>query len=224
MLDKISYLSRKEIAKHQTLTKNHDLRAFQYYDLKNDNEITLAELGYEDDPRLRSLFHKIGEADSDDGEAIDNLYEFWEEQDRNKVQILKERNPNIDQKLEEYLRSHSQQLSFHIQTYLNRVEKGQEIPVNERISNLGIMAFERSQFLKTLRKVKRAFEYQMTVVHQESKAKAKGLAVHAFSKIEHCLHSEVKHLLEKYSELRFSISDLILYNERLTRTMKTQEV
>lgn len=69
------------------------------------------------------------------------------------MEFLKKMNPNIDARLEEYLRSHSQQLSLHIQKYLDKVEKGVEIPVNERISNLGIMAFERSQFIKTLRKV-----------------------------------------------------------------------
>ena len=69
------------------------------------------------------------------------------------MKVLKERNPNIDIRLEEYLRSHSQQLSLHVQEYLNKIERGVDVPVNERISNLGIMAFERSQFVTTLRKV-----------------------------------------------------------------------
>jgi hypothetical protein len=46
---------------------------------------------------------------------------------------------------------------LHIQSYLNKVEAGLVIPVNERISNLGIMAFERKEFVKSLAKVQMAF-------------------------------------------------------------------
>jgi hypothetical protein len=58
--------------------------------------------------------------------------------------MLKRNNPNIEIKLEDYLRSHSQQLSLHIQEYLNKVDHGQIVSPNERISNLGIMSFERT--------------------------------------------------------------------------------
>jgi hypothetical protein len=46
-----------------------------------------------------------------------------------------------------------------VQEYLRKIERGQDVPVNERISNLGIMAFERKQFVQSLRKVRNAFEY-----------------------------------------------------------------
>jgi hypothetical protein len=138
--------------------------------------------------------------------------------------VKKERNPNIDMRLEEYLRSHSQQLSLHVQQYLNKIEKGIDVPVNERISNLGIMAFERSQFTTTLRKVQKAFEYQMKIVHHESKGKAKDLALAAFQKMEDALQKEIKSLISKYGELRHSVKDLIHHNERLMRIMKSQEL
>ena len=73
---------------------------------------------------------------------------------------------------------------MHVQQYLSKVEKGIEVPANERISNLGIMAFERSQFVKSLRKVKNAVEYQMQQVFFQSKSQAKSLALQAFNKME----------------------------------------
>lgn len=160
---------------------------------------------------------------SDDEEGIEDLYEFWEQQEKQRDDLKKERNPNINQRLEDYLRSHSQQLSLHVQQYLNKIASGVDVPVNEKISNLGIMAFERSQFIKTLRKVQRAFEYQMQIVHYESKSKAKELALGAFEKMEGALQAEIQSLIAKYKELRGTVTGLMAYNEKLARIVKAQE-
>lgn len=45
---------------------------------------------------------------SDDEEGIEDLYEFWEQQEKQRDDLKRERNPNINQRLEDYLRSHSQ--------------------------------------------------------------------------------------------------------------------
>ena len=110
-----------------------------------------------------------------------------------------------------------------MQQYLNKIASGADVPVNEKISNLGIMAFERSQFIKTLRKVQRAFEYQMQIVHYKSKSKAKELALGAFEKMEGALQAEVQSLIVKYKELRGTVTGLLAYNDKLTRIVKAQE-
>jgi len=95
---------------------------------------------------------------------------------------------------------------------LRKIEKGQDVPVNERISNLGIMAFERKQFVESLRKVRNAFEYQMKQVFHQSKTQAKTFAMNAFSKMENALHQEVDHLMAKYNDLKEQTRWLLLEN------------
>jgi hypothetical protein len=64
------------------------------------------------------------------------------------------------------------------------------------------MAFERSQFVKSLRKVKNAVDYQMQQVYFQSKAQAKSLALQAFNKMEKAIQQEIKALMGKYNDLR----------------------
>lgn len=44
-------------------------------DLKNENEISLGDIGSEDEYKFEK-FDRIGD-DEDDAEGIDDLYEFW---------------------------------------------------------------------------------------------------------------------------------------------------
>lgn len=64
------------------------------------------------------------------------------------------------------------------------------------------MAFERKQFVQSLRKVRTAFEYQMKQVFSQSKSQAKTFALTAFSKMEDALHVEINNLMGKYNELK----------------------
>ena len=88
-------------------------------DLRNENEISLEDIASDDDKYKEDKFEDFknaseGDEDDEDLKNIDNLYEFWHENDKKKMETMKEKNPNIDARLEEYLRSHSQQLSLHV--------------------------------------------------------------------------------------------------------------
>ena len=226
VIDKMRFISKKELAKHRALARDRDFKRFEDIDLKNENEISLKDIASDDEYKFSSEeqtpISKYGEEEDDEG--VENLYQFWEEQDKKKLAFLKERNPNIDVRLEEYLMSHSQQLSLHVQEYLRKIERGQDVPVNERISNLGIMAFERKQFVHSLRKVRNAFEYQMKQVFTQSKSQAKTFALNAFSKMEDALHVEINNLMGKYNELKDQTRWLINENQRITQIMQTQEI
>ena len=109
--DKMRYLSKKELAKHRALTKNRDFVKFQAMDLKNENEIGLDDLTSDEEKDKVDDLKAQSDGEED---GIDDLYEFWVETDKKKAELLRERNPNIDTRLEEYLRSHSQQLSLKV--------------------------------------------------------------------------------------------------------------
>jgi hypothetical protein len=74
------------------------------FDLKNENEIGLNDIASESDKKdLEFGKFKIDSDEEDD----EDLFEYWEEVDKKKIKELKEKNPNIDVRLEDYLRSHS---------------------------------------------------------------------------------------------------------------------
>lgn len=52
--------------------------------------------------------------------------------------------------------------------------------------------------MKSLRKVKKAVEYQMDQVYFQSKTQAKTLALQAFNKMEDAIQNEIKALMGKY--------------------------
>jgi hypothetical protein len=119
VLDKMRFISRKELAKHRALSKNNNFQKFQLMDLRNENEISIEDIASDDDKYKEDKFEDFknaseGDEDDEDLKNIDNLYEFWHENDKKKMETMKEKNPNIDARLEEYLRSHSQQLSLHV--------------------------------------------------------------------------------------------------------------
>ena len=62
----------------------------------------------------------------------------------------------IDAKLEEYLTIHSMNLTSDVRDYLKRRKEGKMTPHDE-ISALGLIAFERKKFLKSLRAIETKF-------------------------------------------------------------------
>ena len=78
----MSFLSKKELAKHKALIKDNDFDRFRAMELKNENEINDKDFASDDEsPMNGHIYHQIfkqHEDDDDDNEGIDDLYEFWE--------------------------------------------------------------------------------------------------------------------------------------------------
>ena len=79
----------------------------------------------------------------------------------------------IAPKLEEYLRIHSINLTPKIRMYLDQKKKRGFMPINDQISGLGILDFERKKFLRTIHKVEQAFEMRLRDFNKVAKRKAK---------------------------------------------------
>lgn len=54
MIDKMAYLSKKELAKHNALARKNNFAEYEAMDLKNENEITLKEIGESEEERRPS--------------------------------------------------------------------------------------------------------------------------------------------------------------------------
>eukprot|EP00347_Sterkiella_histriomuscorum_P009499 403340982 len=150
--------------------------------------------------------------------------EYWEidpkDEDFDEVQ---EGTSQLQSKHEAYLKLHSQNLSTHIQNYLNKIEKGQEIQINERISDLGLMAFERKQFIKSLHKLKKAFQIQFRQVQFMSKIKCKEVVEQMFETISQLFAGEVKEVVDQYSQMKKQSEQMQKDLKRMTQICKTQE-
>ncbi len=74
LIDKMSYLSKKELAKHNALANRHNFAEYEAMSLKNENEITLKDIVDGAEGEYQS---NTGPKETDD-EGIDDLYEYWE--------------------------------------------------------------------------------------------------------------------------------------------------
>ena len=76
MIDKMRFISKKELAKHRALARDRDFKRFEDIDLKNENEISLKDIASDDEYKFSSEdptpINKYGEEDDDEG--IENLY------------------------------------------------------------------------------------------------------------------------------------------------------
>lgn len=86
----------------------------------------------------------------------------------------------VNQKLQEYLKENSEYLSGSVQRYLENVDKGQKIEVDDRISNLGLLTFERKEFMKNLESIRQAFVVEIRAVKIKSASRAKDLILRLF--------------------------------------------
>lgn len=82
------YISKKELAKHRAIKVNKDFQLFQEIDLKNENEITLRDIASSSEDE-NGMGTPLNNDPKDDDEGVDNLYQFWEDQDKKKIEFLK---------------------------------------------------------------------------------------------------------------------------------------
>jgi len=66
----------------------------------------------------------------------------------------------VDQKLEEFLNLHSAYLTPIIADFLKK-RKTKDPGIQGMISDLGLLAFERNQFIKKLEKIDQAFSQRL---------------------------------------------------------------
>ena len=121
------------MAKSKAL-KLSDLKWLKEIEVIEDKDLTLKDI----------VTSEIGEDDEIPEEGIDadeeDINELWAEQSQEQ-EFLKI--DSTEEKLEEYLRLHSHRLSSRVQTYLKQVNLGVNIPAEQWISDLGLLAFER---------------------------------------------------------------------------------
>ena len=78
----------------------------------------------------------------------------------------------VDKKLEQYLSIHSMNLSKSVCDYIERSKTG-KLGEGEQIKQLGLIAFERKKFLKSLSAVEVKFQRRLKEVNILAKAKAR---------------------------------------------------
>ena len=107
--------------------------------------------------------------DSSEKLSDKSLHEFWtvegkeleeykkEIKDKGKEVLFNEDGQQeIDKKLEEYLSIHSMNLSKNIREYVEKSKSG-KLRDEEAISSLGLMAWERKKFLKSVKNLEDKF-------------------------------------------------------------------
>ena len=77
----------------------------------------------------------------------------------------------VDKKLQEFLSIHSINLTTRVREFIEK-QKKHELSDEEAISSLGLIAFERKKFLKSLGAVEQGFQRRLKQMNMLSKQKA----------------------------------------------------
>jgi hypothetical protein len=63
----------------------------------------------------------------------------------------------VNEKLRQYLKANSQHISGSVERHIKAIEGGRIPGMDEKISNLGLLAFERQQFRDHIDKIRNSF-------------------------------------------------------------------
>lgn len=83
IIDKMRFLSKKELAKYRSLKKNADLDSYNNIDMKNENEIMMEDIASDEDDVTKAQPGDIKfQSDDEEGMGADDLFEFWQESEK----------------------------------------------------------------------------------------------------------------------------------------------
>lgn len=105
----------------------------------------------------------------------DNEYEMKRKMDlaeKGDPALQKATRVKVDAKLEEFLTAHSNYLTPMIANFLRR-KKAREPGVQEMITDLALIQFERNQFMKTIKKMEESFNQRLVDYKRYAEEKAK---------------------------------------------------
>ena len=135
--------------------KEGDLEKYANAAFLKEKNIAIEEITNEKFEDIREAVQHASDSE------VDN--EYWEENEaemKKKIRVDLEPKDNqvinpgielqINPKLEEYLRIHSINLAPKVKMYLQAKKRGGQMSVKDQISGLGLVAFEREKFLKTI--------------------------------------------------------------------------
>ena len=151
-------------------------------------------------------------------EDMNELNEFWDEKETLVLQGESNDKKTVDQRLEEYLRRNAQHLSYHVQQYIKR-SRDNELSANEKISSLGLLTYERKQFVESLKKMQNAFGVQLRQVRFIARIKAEQIIKSAFERINRLLNKEVSCLFEQFAKQSIEFEKTKRENQRMTQIM-----
>ena len=84
----------------------------------------------------------------------------------------KDNKVEVDQKLEQFMNIHSMNLALPVRHFIEK-SKLHTLTDEETISSLGLIAFERKKFLRSLKMVETNFQRRLKEVNMLAKAKAR---------------------------------------------------
>ena len=97
------------------------------------------------------------------------------------------------------------------------------MPPNEKISSLGILAYERKSFINALIRLKNAFKVKIKNTEFVSQLNAKEAVQQMFGTISHLFNDEIKQMITQYDSMIKSWTSIQKDNSHISKISKWQE-
>ena len=102
--------------------------------------------------------------DEDDSEVNALIEDVWvdfdKEMQESEAKFASVVRDEVNERLRQYLKANSQHISGSIERHIKAIEMGRIPGMEEKIQNLGLLAFERQQFRDHIDKIRGAFHIE----------------------------------------------------------------
>ena len=154
-------LTLKAIAKNKAIKSND----WERFEKMMDNTIKDQHVKISD-----ILDHSSGETAKEEQDNIDEtelndlIEDVWEDFRRDykasKAKLEGAVKDEVNDRLREYLSQNSEYLSGGVERHMKKISQGKMVSVEDRISNLGLLTYERKEFMRKLDVIRNAFKIE----------------------------------------------------------------
>jgi hypothetical protein len=128
---------------------------------------------------------------------IEDVWEnFKNDMDNSEIGLDKHVKEKVNEKLQQYLKENSHYLSANVERYMAKVSKGEAISDNERIQQLGLLAYERRYFRERLDVVRSSFVIEVRNIKKLAVVKAKRMITRIQEDLKKIFVGEYKRVVE----------------------------
>ena len=136
-----------------------------------------------------------------EAEINKQLEDVWEDfrEKQDKGDLPGDVKEEVNETLQKYLLQNAEYVSKPVEDYLKTVEGKKPIDVEQRITNLGMLAYERQEFLKKLSKVSGSFSYEVRQLKNLATIKAKKMIGRVTEDLKKLFEGEYRPIVEQYN-------------------------
>jgi LPS O-antigen subunit length determinant protein (WzzB/FepE family) len=143
------------------------------------------------------------EKDPDDAELNTIIEDVWVDFSTNmqasKAKLEAAIKDEVNERLREYLKQNSQHLSGAVEKHVRAIDTGRTPGVNEKITSLSLLSYERQEFLKAMGKVRLAFRIELRDTKHLAVIKSREMFLRMYEDMKKLFKAEYSCVVDQYN-------------------------